>query len=128
MPEQVSSTETVDSAEQRLTPREQAPLNPVSAEERLDVMDILRGFALFGILLMNIEFFNIALSTLGQFDTRNQGWDWAAGWLIKVLVEGKFYKLFSLLFGMGFAVMLVRAQQAGRPFTAWFVRRMLVLF
>jgi uncharacterized protein len=53
--------------------------------------------------------------------------DHAVGWLVRAFVEGKFYKLFALLFGMGFAVMLFRARKAGRPFGAWFIRRMLAL-
>jgi len=65
---------------------------------------------------------------LPSFDYQQTGLDWAASWLVKVFVEGKFYKLFSLLFGMGYAVMLIQAQQKQRPFGAWFTRRMLALF
>lgn len=90
-------------------------------------MDILRGFALVGIVFMNIEFFNRSGTELRSFDASLTGLDHAFGWLIRAFVEGKFYKLFSLLFGMGFAVMLLRAREVGRPFGAWFVRRMLVL-
>lgn len=101
---------------------------PISITKRIDAMDILRGFALIGIILMNIEGFNRPIAELMQFDYSLTGIDWGASWLIKVFVEGKFYKLFSLLFGMGFAIMLFKAQEAGRPFGAWFVRRMLILF
>ena len=103
-------------------------LAPVTSDERLDVMDILRGFALIGILVMNIEWFGRPIAGLHSFDLTLTGGDHAAGWLVRWLVEGKFYKLFSLLFGMGFAVMLLRAEKAGRPFKAWFFRRMLVMF
>ncbi len=102
-------------------------LAPIAASMRIDAMDILRGFALIGILLMNIEWFNRPIASLGGFDKSLVGFDHAFGWLVRCFVEGKFYKLFALLFGMGFAVMLIRAKEAGRPFTAWFVRRMLVL-
>ncbi|MBP6078021.1 MAG: DUF418 domain-containing protein [Xanthomonadales bacterium] len=91
-------------------------------------MDVLRGFALIGILMMNIEWFNRPIVFLGQFDRSLLGYDYMAEWFVKVLVEGKFYKLFSLLFGMGFAVMLTRAQQKELPFVAMFSRRMLALF
>lgn len=101
--------------------------SPIAVTERIDAMDILRGLALVGILLMNIEWFNRALSNLGFQDTNLTGLDHAVGWLIRCFVEGKFYKLFALLFGMGFAVMLIRAKIANRPFGAWFSRRMLVL-
>ncbi len=103
-------------------------LNPIDNNQRIQVMDLLRGFALIGILFMNIEWFNRPINDLLSFDFQQTGGDWAASWLVKVFIEGKFYKLFSLLFGMGFAVMLIRAQEVGRPFGAWFTRRMLALF
>ena len=102
-------------------------LAPVTDAARIDVMDILRGFALIGIVLMNIEWFNRSGTEIRSFDTSLTGLDHAVGWLVRAFVEGKFYKLFSLLFGMGFAVMLLRARELGRPFGAWFIRRMLVL-
>ncbi|MFT5851381.1 MULTISPECIES: DUF418 domain-containing protein [unclassified Colwellia] len=102
-------------------------LKPLDKHKRVDALDILRGLALVGILLMNIEWFNRAIISLGGHDTTLTGIDHAIGWLIRCFVEGKFYKLFALIFGMGFAVMLLRAKDAGRPFGAWFVRRMLVL-
>jgi uncharacterized protein len=102
-------------------------LKPLDKHKRVDALDILRGLALVGILLMNIEWFNRAIISLGAHDTTLTGIDHAVGWLIRCFVEGKFYKLFALIFGMGFAVMLLRAKDAGRPFGAWFVRRMLVL-
>ena len=102
-------------------------LAPVADDARIDVMDILRGFALIGIVFMNVEWFNRSATDLRTFDESLTGLDHAIGWLVRAFIEGKFYKLFALLFGMGFAVMLIRAREAGRPFGAWFVRRMLVL-
>jgi len=103
-------------------------LTPVAPEQRINALDILRGFALIGILLMNIEWFSRPISSIGGFNIELTGLDHAVGWLIRCFVEGKFYKLFSLLFGMGFAVMLTQAMRKDRPFGAWFSRRMLVLF
>ena len=102
-------------------------LAPIGASKRIDAMDILRGFALIGILFMNIEWFGRPIADLGSFDETLTGVDHAAGWLVRCFIEGKFYKLFALLFGMGFAVMLIRAREAGRPFGWWFTRRMFVL-
>ena len=42
-------------------------------------------------------------------------------------MQGKFWTIFSLLFGMGFAVMMVRAEQAGREFKKVYLRRVLAL-
>lgn len=106
----------------------QEELSPIKPSMRIDAMDILRGFALIGILIMNIEWFNRPISELGSANSALAGLDHVTGWLVRCFVEGKFYKLFALLFGMGFAVMINSAIEAGKPFGAWFVRRMVVLF
>lgn len=103
-------------------------LTPVAPDQRINALDILRGFALIGILLMNIEWFSRPISDIGGFNYELTSFDHGVGWLIRCFVEGKFYKLFALLFGMGFAVMLTQAMRKNRPFGAWFTRRMLVLF
>ena len=101
-----------------------ATLTPVAPVERIPAMDVLRGFALLGILLMNIEaFVGPILASQTGLDPRWQGVDRWADALVYILVQGKFYSLFSLLFGMGFAVMLERAQRAKRPFVALYLRR-----
>ena len=55
------------------------------------------------------------------------GIDWFASWFIAYFVQGKFWTIFSLLFGMGFAVMLARAAEAGREFKIVYLRRVLAL-
>lgn len=91
-----------------------ASLAPTAAAERLDSLDILRGVALFGILLMNIEgFAGPLITSVTGVDPALQGADRAVDTLIYLLVQGKFYVIFSLLFGMGFALMQQRAQAAG---------------
>ena len=52
-------------------------LRPVSASKRIDVMDILRGFALIGIILMNIEWFGRPMNEIGSFDNNLAGLDHA---------------------------------------------------
>ena len=103
-------------------------LAPVAESQRIDVLDVLRGFALIGILMMNIEWFNKPIAVLTMPDYALAGLDHASGAFTKLFVEGKFYKLFSLLFGMGFAVMLLRAESLQRPFYGWFTRRAVALF
>ena len=88
----------------------QAVFGPVRVAERIPAIDVLRGFALLGILMMNIEAFvgplNAAFSGL---DPTLTGIDRVADALVYIFVQGKFYPLFSLLFGMGFALMMQRA-------------------
>jgi uncharacterized protein len=104
-----------------------APLAPTSAPERIQILDVLRGFALFGILLVNMAFFMhpFQYATL-PFEHANQ-LDATIAWLIRVLAEGKFYSLFSLLFGIGFMLQWQRAQAKGRPFVGVYLRRSLAL-
>lgn len=103
-------------------------LAPVSSAERIQALDVVRGFALIGIFLMNVEFFNRALDEVDQgLPTTLTGANWLAGWLIYNFVQGKFWTMFSLLFGMGFAVMLTRAERADRNFIRPYLRRIAAL-
>lgn len=103
-------------------------LAPVGGRERIEVMDVLRGFALLGILLMNIEaFVGPLMESVTGVNPRFSGADRWMDAAIYVLVQGKFITLFSLLFGMGFAVMLERANAAGASGTALYARRLLAL-
>lgn len=103
-------------------------LAPVSSRERIEALDVIRGVALLGIFLMNIEWFNRAHASMGSgLPAGLTGADWWASRLIYVLVQGKFWTMFSLLFGMGFAVMLARAEAAGRDFLRPYLRRIAAL-
>ncbi len=99
----------------------------VAEGDRLETMDMLRGVALLGVFLMNIEFFVRPLHDYGSGVPAGQGLDHVLGVLIYALVQGKFWVLFSLLFGMGFALMSSRAEAAGRPFVGLYLRRIILL-
>ncbi len=105
-----------------------APFAPVAEGQRIEALDVVRGFALLGIFLMNIEWFNRPFGAFNEGIPRAAtGLDWLATWFVNYFVAGKFWTIFSLLFGMGFAVMLVRAERAGREFTQVYLRRILAL-
>lgn len=112
-------------------PDREAPtalMAPIAATQRIEALDVVRGFALLGIFLMNIEWFNRPFAGMGEGIPRElSGVDWLATWFVNYFVAGKFWTIFSLLFGMGFAVMMVRAEQAGRAFTPVYLRRVLAL-
>ena len=93
----------------------QAGAAPTSASERIGLLDALRGLALAGIFLVNIEWFSRPWQEFGHGMALGlAGIDLAVAWVVHVLVSGKFWVLFSLLFGMGFAVMMERASASGR--------------
>src|SRR5690606_1516260 len=99
-------------------------LRPIDAAERIGTMDVVRGFALLGILLMNIEAFaGPMMNALSGLDPALTGADRIADAAIYILLQGKFYTLFSLLFGMGFAVMSQRAEARGQGFGGIYLRR-----
>jgi uncharacterized protein len=102
---------------------------PIRARERVFEVDVLRGFALLGILLVNMDGFAwpITENRLGWRDSVNVA-DQMAGWLIRFLAQGKFFTLFSLLFGLGFAVQMSRAESRGASFLPTYLRRVAVLF
>ncbi len=101
---------------------------PVKGDERIEALDVVRGFALVGILLMNVEFFNRATAASGSgMQPGLTGANFWVSYFVQYFVTGKFWTIFSLLFGMGFAVMLMRAERAGRSFLVPYVRRIAVL-
>lgn len=103
-------------------------LAPIVAGQRIQALDVIRGFALIGICFMNVEFFNRAQAELGGgIPAGIVGLDWWASWFSNYFVAGKFWTMFSLLFGMGFAVMFGRANEAGRNFMLPYARRIAAL-
>lgn len=96
--------------------------------ERILVLDILRGFALFGVLLVNMLDFSGSGLRMGTIGSRGGPLDQLADLSIVVLAVTKFYLLFSFLFGVGFAVQMRRMADTGRPFVGFYLRRLLVLF
>lgn len=109
--------------------KEKTTFKPVNTKERIDVLDALRGFAIFGILIINVRVFS-GYSFMPQ-DIRNEllaaDWNSVFDWLHIVFFSGKFYTLFSLLFGIGFAIQLIRASKANRSFKLHFSRRLFFL-
>lgn len=102
--------------------------SPVPSAHRLDALDVLRGFALIGICIANVEFFNRPVAESGNgIPAGLHGLDWLVAFIVAYFVSGKFWTIFSLLFGMGFALMLERARTAERAFLPAYGRRIAVL-
>ena len=107
--------------------RQQA--GPIESAERSRLLDSLRGWALLGILVANM------MSFIGYFfvpdEARNAmllaRFDDVSEFLLEWLVVGKFYSIFSLLFGIGFAIQLGRLEQRGEGVPRY-MRRLIILF
>jgi uncharacterized protein len=102
-----------------------APAVPV-IRDRVDVLDAVRGAAVLGILFVNIESLSgyTFLSHVERASLPLAEWNGAAEAMVAIFVEGKFYALFSLLFGIGFAVFVQRAQARGADAVPLFRRRL----
>jgi uncharacterized protein len=101
---------------------------PITSPERILDLDILRGMALFGILAANMRGFSAPIEV--YFDTGR--WFHLASdqWtqvFIDTFIQRKFVTLFSFMFGMGFAVQLMRAQAKGARFLSFYPRRLAAL-
>jgi uncharacterized protein len=102
---------------------------PVLQNERSDILDVLRGFALLGVMLDNLMGF-----TGWSFFTQSQREalvTWPADGIVALseltFINGKFYSLFSLLFGIGFSIILIRNEQKGINPLKIFYRRLFIL-
>lgn len=101
-------------------------LRPVAPRERVAVLDILRGLALYGVLVVNTE----GAFSSGWFraEPGTQLADVAANWFIRIFFAAKAMTLLTFLFGLGFAMQLARAEERGEDVRATYVRRLVVLF
>jgi uncharacterized protein len=85
-------------------------------------IDMVRGFALFTVLLENMYGFGAdSIAWTSATDKLALG-------VMQVFVESKSWTLFALLFGFGFALQLERARAAGVPILATYLRRLAALF
>ena len=91
---------------------------PVTQQERIASIDVLRGFAVLGILVMNIQSFSMIgaayLNPTAYGDL--EGANYTVWLLSHVFADRKFMTIFSMLFGAGIALMATRREAAGgRP-------------
>jgi len=116
----------------RLVQPDSAPapaLGPVAGSERIQVLDVLRGVALLGILLTNIQHFAMLAGTvrnptlMGDFTGLNFG----VYFLTYTLILQKFMPLFSMLFGAGILLAADRREAAGLSVGSFHYRRMGIL-
>ncbi|MBB6285205.1 DUF418 domain-containing protein [Geobacillus subterraneus] len=94
--------------------------------ERIAAVDVLRGFALFGILLVNMRYFSSP--ALYAEDVGGSFFDRAVAAAIDLLFEASAYPLFAFLFGFGTAILCHRLRQRGKRPIPILLRRFLLLF
>src|SRR5215204_1035685 len=102
----------------------ESEISPVSSAERIEILDVLRGLAVGGILIGNMQWFS-GYGMMPPMLAANAPFaDYLTHFLVHFFVEGKFYSIFSFLFGFGFALQIVRAEERGDTKAIIFKRRL----
>ena len=99
-------------------------MGPVSSRERIEILDVLRGLAVCGILIGNVQWFSGYGMMPPQLADAAPLYDHVTHFLVHFFIEGKFYSIFSFLFGIGFALQIARAQERGDTNATLFKRRL----
>ena len=102
---------------------------PLAERNRIHVIDTIRGLAIFGILLANIIAYAFP------------GWEGSSVWkmaettadyvflyFVSIFIGGKFFSIFSILFGFGLAIQYSRMSNRDTDFIPTYRRRLLILF
>ena len=90
---------------------------PVIGTERIGVLDVLRGIALLGMFLVHFNDHATHLEAATGLTTIYER-------TVSLLFEERFWTMFAILFGVGFAVQLRRAEARGRSFESFYFRRL----
>ncbi|HRO47416.1 DUF418 domain-containing protein [Agriterribacter sp.] len=106
------------------------PVTPVSQANRIPSVDVLRGIALLGILLMNITEFSMPQRYSEAFRTDPSNVNFWVRAVMLVFFEGKMRAMFSMIFGAGILLFIANKKARESVITFLFYRRMgwLILF
>ena len=105
---------------------------PVLNKNRVEILDVIRGFAIFGIIIANIQSWSgykfvdyEVLATLPYYNLND-----TLHYLFMFFIDTKFYTLFSLLFGIGFYLQFDRQREKQAPFMKTYRKRLwfLIMF
>jgi uncharacterized protein len=99
-------------------------ITPISPPERIEILDVLRGLAVGGILIGNMQWFSGYGMMPPALEAQAPLADQITHFLVHFFVEGKFYSIFSFLFGFGFAIQIARAEERGDIKATLFKRRL----
>lgn len=104
-------------------------MTPVDADERYIALDALRGAALLGVLLVNLDsdFRGSLFARMLNFHSHPGGINRATDWLLAWVFEFKAFTLFSFLFGVGVGIQAERATSRKVNIYGFFIRRFAAL-
>lgn len=99
---------------------------PTQADERISSLDVLRGFSLLGIFLINMMSFESPILYYDPYQWWKDADQTLFKW-IQILVQASFYPIFAMMFGYGLILLKTRTVKKGMSFRKISVRRLFVL-
>ena len=102
-------------------------IQPVSLNERVKAIDLMRGVALFGILIINMLAFHSPLSYIDPYKWFDGNINEGVYLFIDIFIQASFYPLFAMLFGYGLGMQFLRAEAKNQPFMSLAVKRLVIL-
>jgi uncharacterized protein len=104
-------------------------INPLQKSDRINELDIFRGFAILGIFMVNILVMNVSFAYRGEWEAEQTGWlQRASFFVLETIFYSKFFTIFSFLFGVGVALQIQGSKQKGNFSNSFFLRRFGSLF
>jgi len=100
---------------------------PVKSAERINELDMIRGVALLGILMVNMALFKSPFFDLRLPSNYPEGIERVSAYFIQLFFTGNFYAIFSFLFGLGFYIFMDRTMQKGLELKPLYRRRLFAL-
>lgn len=101
-------------------------VTPITKKNRVEILDVIRGFAIFGIIVANIQSWSgykfipfDVMATLPYYDYNE-----TLKYLFMFFIDTKFYTLFSLLFGIGFYLQFNKHRDNQEPFMKTYRKRL----
>ena len=102
-------------------------LTPTTLGNRIEALDILRGFALLGIFIANMLLFHSPYLYMDPYTWFSTPSDMATFKWIDIFVEASFYPIFAMLFGYGLNMQYEKALANGTSFAPVMARRLGIL-
>ncbi len=103
-------------------------LQPIESSNRIASLDVMRGFSLLGIFIVNMIAFHSPMYYYDPYTWWGDSINRPVYWWIDVFVQASFYPIFTMMFGYGLAIQFRRSIEKGTDFFLFATKRLFILF
>ena len=103
-------------------------LQPIESSNRIASLDVIRGFSLLGIFIVNMIAFHSPMYYYDPYTWWGDSINRPVYWWIDVFVQASFYPIFTMMFGYGLAIQFRRSIEKGTNFFLFATKRLFILF